>query len=96
MLRAARKRAASEGKTLDELLLDIAYSKDASLKDILAAIKLFKDKTMTEIGVASSADQPLGPAIFLPAQHPRNKESDFSSVVSLPALRPVVGIKNPS
>src|SRR5687767_7104665 len=71
MLRAAKRRAKREGKTLDDIILDIAYDTEAPRKDVLAAIKLFKDKTMATISEGGAADKALGPAFFLPEKHPR-------------------------
>ena len=71
MLKAAEKRAAKTGKTIDELLLDVIYSVDTSTKDFLAAVKLFKDKTMAPITEGGETDRDLGPAFFLPEKHPR-------------------------
>ena len=71
MLEAAEKKAAETGKTVDELLLDVIYDKETSTKDFLAAVKLFKDKTMAQITEGGDADRDLGPAFFLPEKHPR-------------------------
>ena len=77
MIRAAKKRAKEEGKTLDEILLDIAYAQvggieaKVDVRERLAAIKLFKDFTM-----AKSTEQHLevtdsrGPGIYLPEEKP--------------------------
>jgi site-specific recombinase XerD len=69
MLRAARKKAKETGKTIDDILLDIIYTdgKKISERDQLAAIKLFKDFTITkssEKTVTHNVNQ--GPAVGLP------------------------------
>ena len=71
MLKAAEKRALEVGKTIDEMLLDVIYAPDTSTKDFLAAVKLFKDKTMAPITEGGETDRDLGPAFFLPEKHPR-------------------------
>jgi hypothetical protein len=76
MLEAAEKRAVEAGKSIDELLLDVIYAKTTSTKDFLAAVKLFKDKTMAQITEGGDADCQLGPALFLPEKHPRLKAVD--------------------
>lgn len=76
MLDAAEKKAAETGKTIDELLLDLIYDPDTPKKDFLAAVKLFKDKTMAQITEGGDADRQLGPALFLPEKHPRLKAID--------------------
>lgn len=64
MLRTAKKRAKDEGKSIDDILLDIIYNfhavevenkkgqieimLDVPTRDRLAAVKVFKDFTMTK------------------------------------------------
>lgn len=76
MLEAAEERAKKEGRTLDQVLLDIIYAVDTPRKEVLAAIKLWKDKTMAQITEGGEADRDLGPAFFLPEKHPRLKAVD--------------------
>lgn len=76
MLDAAEARAKASGKTIDELLLDVIYDPETPGKDFLAAVKLWKDKTMAQITEGGDADRQLGPALFLPEKHPRLKAID--------------------
>lgn len=76
MLQAAKKKAEETGKTIDDLLLALIYDEETSKKDFLAAVKLWKDKTMAQITEGGDADRQLGPALFLPEKHPRLKAID--------------------
>lgn len=67
MLRAAKKRAKEEGKTIDDILLDIIYGDETNNKDRLAGIKLFKDYTIPKIKEEGDTNKALGPQIGLPA-----------------------------
>ena len=71
MLSKAKKYAKKYGKDLDDVLLEIALDPNGKAKDKLAAIKVFKDFTMAKISEGGEADKSLGPAVFLPTQHPR-------------------------
>ena len=70
MLRSARKKAKAEGKTLDDVLLNIAYDTKDTGKQ-LAAIKLFKEFTMSkhtekDINITDTR----GPKVGLPEMKP--------------------------
>ena len=67
MLKAAKKRAKEEGKTLDDVLLDIAYDGKENTRDRLASIKIYKDMTMSKsIEDGKGGKVVLGLAIGLP------------------------------
>jgi hypothetical protein len=70
MLRKARKRAKSEGKSLDDILLDIAYGDQelkVAVRDRLAAIRLFKELTMVKtLEQNINMSKQVGPVIGLP------------------------------
>ncbi len=71
MLRAARKRARREKRTIDEILLDIIYEKDAAARDVLPAIKLWKHYTIAKLAEGGETDKKAdGPAVYLPEQRP--------------------------
>ena len=75
MLKAARKKATATGKTLDDILLSIAYGEGphASIKtaDRLAAIKIFKEFTISKRKITENkGDQFPGPTIYLPEMLP--------------------------
>ncbi len=70
MLERAEAKAEEHGKTLDDVLLDIAYSAEEKTSDKLAAIKIFKTHTMIKLNEGGDADKELGPAFFLPDQRP--------------------------
>jgi hypothetical protein len=70
MLETAEKYAKETGKTIDDILLMILYAKDTVTRDRLAAIKLFKDKTMANISEGGISDVALGPTLFLPETQP--------------------------
>lgn len=70
MLNTAQQYAKKHKKTLDMVLVGFAYDEELSAKDRMAAIKLFKDKTMAPISEGGEADKQLGPAIYLPEQSP--------------------------
>ena len=69
--RAAKAFAKKHGKTLQEVVLAIAYDEDASVKDQLAAAKLYWDKSVIVAKEGGEADRVVGPAVFLPKKHPR-------------------------
>ena len=69
--RAAVAMAKEHGKTLQEVVLKIAYDDASSSKDKLAAAKLYWDKSIITASEGGEADQAVGPAVFLPKQHPR-------------------------
>ncbi len=72
MHKKAKKYAKEQGKTIDEILLDIIYfTGRTETREKLAAIKLFKDYTMqksTEKDVNINVNQ--GPVIGLPEVRP--------------------------
>ena len=67
---AARKFAKEHGKTLEEVVLAIAYDKDAPRRDQLAAAKLFWDKAIIHATEGGEVDKALGPAFYLPEKRP--------------------------
>jgi len=69
--RAAESMAKEHGKTLQEVVLGIAYDESSSNKDQLAAAKLYWDKSIIVASEGGEADKAAGPAVFLPEQHPR-------------------------
>lgn len=76
MLKAAKAKAKEKGKSLDDILLDIAYSAESSVANKLAAIKLFKDFTMarsTEKDV--TVTQVRVPQVFIPEKYPDSDEA---------------------
>ncbi len=75
MLSKAKERAKKEGKDIDDILLDLIYKADNN-KDQLAAIKLWKEYTIAKLQEGGETDQQLGPAVFLPEQHPRLRVVD--------------------
>jgi hypothetical protein len=70
MLRKAKKLARLRGKDIDDILLEVIYSAQDKPRDVLAAIKIFKDLTMPKISEGGAADKALAPAVYLPAQRP--------------------------
>jgi len=80
--RAAKDMAKEHGKSLQDIVLGIAYDDDAPRKDQLAAAKLYWDKSVIVAKEGGEADKYDGPAVFLPKQHPRLelvKDGDGSS-----------------
>jgi len=71
MLDEAEKRAELEGKTIFGVLLGFIYDIDANLRDRTACIKLALEHTVPKLSEGGEADKALGPAVFLPEQHPR-------------------------
>lgn len=70
MLNVANQYAKKHKKTLDMVLMDFAYDDSLPVRDRMAAIKLFKDKTMAPISEGGDADSQLGPSIYLPEMKP--------------------------
>lgn len=70
MLNAAQQYAKKHKKTLDMILMEFAYNEELPERDRMAAIKLFKDKTMAPISEGGEADSQLGPTIYLPEEKP--------------------------
>lgn len=75
MIKAAKKRAKETGRTLDDILLDFAYGlvdeKEVDNKDRLAAIKLYKDFTISKHSEKDvNITDNRGPKIGLPARKP--------------------------
>lgn len=72
MLSDAKKRAKEKGQSINDILLDIIYtdhkrSKTVTVKDRLAAIKLWKDFTMSKVSEQNVNVQTVqGPSIGLP------------------------------
>ena len=76
MLRAAKKKAKETGKTIDDILLDIIYTADAAPRDVLPAIKLWKEHTSPKLAEGGEADKKAGPAVYLPEQRPQLEAID--------------------
>jgi hypothetical protein len=70
MLDRAADHAKKNGKTIDDVLLEIAYSTEEKTADRLAAVKIFKTHTMAKLNEGGETDVALGPAFFLPEQRP--------------------------
>ncbi len=51
-------------------VLDVIYDENASIRDRLAAIKLWKDCTMVKLSEDSMDNIPMGPGIYLPEERP--------------------------
>ena len=73
MLKKAEQWAKEKGKDIDDILLGFIYDSDATLRDRTACIKLWKEQTAPKIHEGGETDLALGPAVFLPEQHPRLK-----------------------
>lgn len=69
MLQKAKERAEKEEKSIDDILLDIIYAQDGKRGETLAAIKLFKDKTMAQMKEGGETDS-QGPGVYLPGERP--------------------------
>ena len=69
MEKAADARAKKEGRTVYDVILDIAYQ--GSEGNRLAASKLWLQYTVPQVHEGGEADKALGPAVFLPEKHPR-------------------------
>ena len=69
--RAAKAKALEHGKSLQDIVLEIAYDEDVPRKDRLAAAKLYWDKSVIVAKEGGEADKSLEPAVFLPEKHPR-------------------------
>jgi hypothetical protein len=76
MLSAAKKRAKAEKKSIDEILLDIIYTADAAPRDVLPAIKLWKEYTIAKLAEGGETDKKAGPAVYLPEQRPQLEAID--------------------
>lgn len=71
MLAKAKAWAEKEGETIDDILLNFIYDEELTAKDRLASIKLWKEYTIAKLQEGGEIDEVAGPAVFLPAQHPR-------------------------
>ena len=69
--KAAQARAKAEGKTLADIVLDVAYDPSESVRNRLAAIKLYFDKMLVKVAEGGEADRVSGATVFLPEKHPR-------------------------
>jgi len=65
---AAESKAKETGKSLQDVVLGIAYDESAPRRDQLAAAKLYWDKSMIAVHEGGEADKQSGPAIYLPEQ----------------------------
>lgn len=77
--RAAKAMAKKHGKSLQDIVLAIAYDEDVPRRDRLAAAKLYWDKSVIVAKEGGEADKNIGPAVFLPKQHPRLELVDAST-----------------
>ena len=73
MQNVARMFAKKYGKTIDMVLAEFIYDEGLGEKDRLAAIKLWKDKTMIPLSEGSEGDKDLGPITYLPKERPELK-----------------------
>jgi len=69
--RSAKAFAKEHGKTLQDIVLAIAYDPETPRKDQLAAAKLYWDKSVIVAKEGGEADKNMEPAVFLPTRHPR-------------------------
>ena len=69
--KSAKAFAKEHGKSLQDVVLAIAYDKLAPRKDQLAAAKLYWDKSVIVAKEGGEADKTIEPAVFLPERHPR-------------------------
>ncbi len=81
--KSAIKRAKETGRSLEDVVLDIAMDQEAPYRDQLAAAKLYWDKMLISVGEGGEADKALGPQIFIPEKFPDSDEApDFKVVVN--------------
>lgn len=73
MRSAAEKKAKKEGRGLFEVCLDWVYDNEISIDRRQAAWKMYCDKMLIAVSEGSEGDKLVGPAVFLPEQHPRLK-----------------------
>ena len=73
-----KARAKSTGKDENDILIDWIQAQDAAgdpveigIRDRIACMKLWKEYTSPKITEGGEADRVVGPAVFLPKQHPR-------------------------
>ncbi len=76
-------RAKKTGKDENDILIDWIQACeedgtaiDVGIRDRIACVKLWKEYTSPKITEGGEADQSVGPAVFLPKQHPRLKLVD--------------------
>ena len=70
MIKTAQIIAKEEGKTIDEVLLGIAYHGDTTQQQ-LAAIKIFKEYTIAKVSEKKiEVTEKQAPKIYLPVQKP--------------------------
>lgn len=68
MMRVMRKKARETGKHIDDVLVGLIYDDLATPRDRLAAIRCFKEYTMSKISEQNiNVSKVAGPAIELPA-----------------------------
>jgi hypothetical protein len=79
MKRAAKKRAKLEGKTLDDIVLDIAYANvngigcKVEVRDRLLAVRLYKEFSQPKISEQNvNVKKTEGPTVYLPALDKEN------------------------
>lgn len=65
MLQTAKRFAEEHGKTVDDIILEFAYDAKLPVRDRLAALKIWKDKTMIPVSEGSDTDK-QGPTLYLP------------------------------
>jgi len=68
--KAAKAFAKEHGKSLQDIVLTIAYAENTPDKDKLAAAKLYWDKSVINISEGGETDKNAGPAVYLPKQRP--------------------------
>ncbi len=78
LLKCIKEREKLAGTTINDVLLDFALAEDRSgtpikigIRDRATSIKMVKDLTAPKITEGGEADKVVGPAIFLPEEHPR-------------------------
>lgn len=67
----ATRLAKKHGKTMQDVIGDMVYDPEASNKDMQTAANLFWKFSVIGATEGGEADKILGPAVFLPKQHPR-------------------------
>ncbi len=68
---AAEKKAKQEGRSLFDVCLDWIFDKEIPIARQQAAWKMYTDKMLIQVSEGGEADKIVGPAIFLPEEHPR-------------------------
>ena len=81
-----KARAQVTGKDENDILIDWIQATDVEgksieigIRDRIACLKLWKEYTSPKITEGGEADMSVGPAVFLPDQHPRLELVDVGS-----------------